>query len=119
VSVLTLIALAAVLGLVLGHTPAIAQDVAVAVIRYDPFAEPDLTQPPQTRPVASARNQAWSPVLRATLVAGRGSMVNLGGTILNIGDEAHGYRLLEVGEGEAVFSKGDSRLVLTTSQGER
>ena len=73
-SVLTLIALAAVLGLVLGHTPAIAQDVAVAVIRYDPFAEPDLTQPPQTRQGASARNQAWSPVLRATLVAGRGSM---------------------------------------------
>lgn len=43
--------------------------------------------------------------LRATLVAGRRSSVNLGGSILSLGDEVAGYRLVSVREGEAVFYK--------------
>ena len=87
-----------------------AQGLAVPVLRFDPFAEPDLEGPP----VAAVRKPSWSPELRATLAAGPQSMANLGGTILNIGEEAHGYRLISVGEGEAVFSNGNTRVVLTT-----
>ena len=43
--------------------------------------------------------------LRATLVGGRRSSVNLGGSILGLGDEVAGYRLVSVREGEAVFYK--------------
>ncbi len=43
--------------------------------------------------------------LRATLVAGRRSTVNLSGWILGLGEELAGYRLVSVREGEAVFSK--------------
>ena len=91
-----------------------AQELAVGVLRFDPFAEPDLERPS----VEAARKRRWSPELRATLAAGPQSMANLGGTILNIGDEAHGYRLIEVGEGDAIFLKGNARVVLTTSPGE-
>ena len=87
-----------------------AQELAISALRFDPFAEPDLQRPA----VAPVARRGWSPELRATLVGGAQSMANLGGTILNIGDEAHGYRLIEVGEGEAVFSKGNGRVVLTT-----
>ena len=55
----------------------------------------------------------WSPVLAATLVAGSESMVNLGGSILRLGEEAHGYRLVEVGHWEAVFEKGGERVTLS------
>ncbi len=89
-----------------------AQEVAVPVLRFDPFAQPDLERPPV------AAKPRWSPELRATLEAGPQSMANLGGTILNIGEEAHGYRLIEVGEGDAIFLKGNARVVLTTSPGE-
>ncbi len=87
-----------------------AQELAVRVLQFDPFAEPDLERPP----VAAVGKRRWSPELRATLEAGPQSMANLGGTILNIGDEAHGYRLIEVGEGDAIFLKGTARVVLPT-----
>lgn len=43
--------------------------------------------------------------LRATLVAGERSVVNLGGSILSLGEEIEGYRLVSVSEGEALFIK--------------
>ena len=52
------------------------------------------------------------PVLTATLVAGSESMVNLGGTILKVGEEAYGYRLVKVDHWEAVFANGDQEIVL-------
>jgi hypothetical protein len=63
--------------------------------------------------------EPWAPVLRATLVAGKHSLVNLGGVMLATGDEAGGFRLVEVREFEAVFEKDGSLVVLPLEAGGR
>ncbi len=82
-------------------------------LRVNPFERPELT-PEAAAPGESAlaTNAPWRPVLRGTLVAGSGSLANLGGTVLGLGEEVHGYRLREVRTFEAVFDKGDATLVL-------
>lgn len=92
-------------------------------LRVNPFERPDLSEAVDARSDAGADGQArWRPVLRGTLVAGSGSLANLGGTVLGLGEEAHGYRLREVRTFEAVFDKGDATLVLPVEsdpEGER
>ncbi len=81
-------------------------------LRFDPFAQPGTQTAGPGSPGRAGSQRAWSPELRATLVSGERSLVNLGGTILELGEEAHGYRLLEVREGEAVFERAGSEAVL-------
>ncbi len=45
-------------------------------------------------------------------MAGEHSFANLGGVVLKLGEETHGYRLLEVREWTAVFSVDGERVVL-------
>ncbi len=80
-------------------------------LRFDPFVRPDLSAAAVTDPTA-AREGQWSPVLNATLVAGERSLANLGGVVLGIGEETHGYTLVEVRAWEAVFEHGGERTVL-------
>lgn len=102
---LAVAALAALLPLHL----AAADEPEVSPLRFDPFSGPALEgSGGPTRPVARG---AWTPVLRATLVAGPDSLANLGGIVLRLGEEAHGYRLVEVREWEAVFERGGVRRV--------
>ena len=54
--------------------------------------------------------------LRATIVAGRHSSVNLGGSILGLGEEIAGYRLVSVHEGEAVFEKGGESIRIVVGE---
>jgi hypothetical protein len=56
--------------------------------------------------------QLFSAVLRSTVVAGDRSLVNLGGEILSVGEEAFGYRLLEVRPFDATFEKEGQRVRL-------
>ncbi len=81
-------------------------------LRFDPFAQPGTQTGGPGSPGQAGSRRAWSPQLRATLVSDKRSLVNLGGTILELGEEAHGYRLLEVREDEAVFERSDSEIVL-------
>ena len=78
--------------------------------RFDPFDRPSL----QGRPGGEAvlPQAPWSPWLKATLVAGERSMANLGGVVLKLGEETRGFRLVEVREWEAVFTKDGERLTL-------
>jgi len=87
-------------------------------LRFDPFAQPDLTAVPGAGPASLARDGEWAPVLTATLVAGDRSLANLGGVLLEIGEESHGYRLLEVRPWEAVFEHGGEQKVLPVTQRE-
>ena len=86
---------------------------AVPELRFNPFERPDLAAGRQAggygEPVSGG---AWRPVLRATLVDGKASLANLGGTVLRLGEETQGYRLREVRTWEAVFEKGDATLVI-------
>lgn len=85
-----------------------AEERVAPALRYDPFARPDHAGAARR----GGSGSAWSPELRATLVAGRNSIANLGGTIVGIGEETHGYRLVEVREREAVFERNGAKLVL-------
>lgn len=51
--------------------------------------------------------------LRAVLLAGERSMVNVSGTLVVIGAELDGYRLTRVSERHAEFVKQDATFVLT------
>ncbi len=79
--------------------------------RFDPFDRPVVPGGASARRTSVAP-ATWSPWLKATLVAGENSFANLGGTVLKLGEETHGYRLLEVREWTAVFSKDGERVRL-------
>ena len=85
-------------------------------LRHDVFARPALA-PVAPAPPGPARSDegptalkpAWNPTVRALIAAGRDSLANVDGTILRIGWEIDGYRLVEVREREVVFVKGRQR----------
>ncbi len=93
-------------------------------LSHDPFV-----RPPLTAPGAPLQNQAggkrlagpeapWNPKLTAVMVAGKDSLVDIDGRIINIGEEIDGYYLIKVMEGEAVFRKKNRRVVLKVRPGE-
>ncbi len=82
-------------------------------LRFDPFVAPELGRAAGGgAPPPASRDADWSPVLSATLVAGDESLANLGGVLLGLGEESHGYRLIEVRPWEAVFEFGGERKTL-------
>ena len=89
-------------------------------LRFNPFLEPDPALLQDRGADVAPRRSAgeWRPILRATLVAGEQSLVNLGGVVLRRGEETHGYRLLEVRNWEAVFSRKGERVVLPVTRDE-
>lgn len=100
-------------GLVVGAASH-AEPPASLDLRFDPFSRAgwDEGEAPEREPTAGA----WAPVLSATLVDAERSFANLGGIVLLVGEEAHGYRLLEVREWEAIFQQGDREVVLPVSR---
>ena len=83
-------------------------------LKHDPFARPLLSAPPSNTAVGTLAEEEmpWNPQLIAVMVAGNNSLVNLDGIILKIGEEQDGYRLVQVRDHEAVFKKGNKRIVL-------
>lgn len=85
-------------GLACSANGVVAQDLA------NPFALPK-----SARASASPSVGAEAPLpplaleLRATLVIGRESSANIGGTIVRVGEKIRGYRLVSVHEGAAVL----------------
>ena len=94
-----------------GPLAARAGDTPPRPLRFNPFARPD----PSAITPAAARlvlADGWAPVLSAALADGEASLANLGGVILAIGEETHGYRLVAVDTFEASFEKDGATLVL-------
>lgn len=86
-----------------------SRDVA-PILHSDPFERPDLLLQPKPELEAELEIQpdagTWQPELRATMRSSKGSMVNIGGEIIAIGEQIDGFRLLEVQERTAIFDKG-------------
>ena len=80
-------------------------------LRHNPFSRPELGEV-AAGGGAEPAGTAGEPELRATLVAGRGSLANVGGELLAVGDEIDGYRLVRVGEGFAEFERGKERTTI-------
>ena len=78
-----------------GPAAARAGDAPPHLLRFNPFARPELSAISRSGAPSKASG-GWAPVLTATLADGEKSLVNLGGVILGVGEETHGYRLLNV-----------------------
>lgn len=87
-----------------------------AGLRYDPFARPNLALAPASAAQASeVAAKEWRPQLRAVMLAGKSSMVNVEGTIVSLGGKIDGFRLIGVEERKATFMKDGARVELTMS----
>ena len=90
-------------------TCALAAD---AMPRHDPFARPKLAaEAPALPPPTPAAE--WRPHLSAIVAAGARSMVQLDSTVVELGEEIDGFRLVSVTEKKAIFAKGRRRVELT------
>lgn len=85
-------------------------------LRHDPFARPLLSAAVPKSVMAQGKaavdTPPWNPSLIAVMVAGDHSLANLEGTIVAIGQETDGYRLVQVRDREATFTRGKQRIVL-------
>lgn len=99
--------------LVLAAAAAGASDPEPPRLRFDPFARPDLAAMPGVDAPAALGAAAWAPVLNGTLVSGKDSLANLGGIVLGLGEQAHGYTLVEVRAFEAIFEHAGEKTVLS------
>ena len=101
---------------------ATAQQAPARKLAHDPFDREFIQQwlqkaAPQAAAPAGAAESAPAPPpapvlggdLRAVMVGGRAPLVNLGGTILGLGESVNGFRLVEVRERSAVFEREGQR----------
>jgi len=86
-------------------------------LQHDPFARPALAglqhAPGPGRngePTAASTRRLK---LQAVMVAGPESIANVNGTMVRIGGEVYGYRLVEVHERGAVFEKNKTRVAVS------
>ena len=83
-------------------------------LKHDPFARPALAP----RPAAAAGDAdkaapaPWNPQLRAVMVTGANSLVDIDGTVVPLQGQIDGHRLVEVNEESAVLLKGGKRMKL-------
>ena len=88
-------------------------------LQHDPFARPALAGLQHGSRPGPARNGEPTGAstrrlkLHAVMVAGPKSIANVDGTMVRIGDQIYGYRLVEVHERGAVFEKNKARFVVS------
>ena len=90
------------------------------ILHTDPFEKPELS--PRERParleqvIEVPQPPPWTPELRAIVVAPERSLVNVEGSILEVGETFEGHRLVEVRERSAVFERGDTQRTLSLDE---
>lgn len=86
-------------------------------LKHDPFARPVLAlRPASAAPVPASTpvpEPVWKPELAAVMLAGPKSAVSIDGTIVRLGEEINGHRLVEVQEQAAIFVKNRKRVTLS------
>ena len=85
---------------------------APPTLRFDPFREREKPAGASAGARAETEDESFEPVLLSTVVGGRRAVANLGGELLAVGEESHGYRLVEVRAFDAVFVKDGKRVRL-------
>lgn len=92
--------------------PATAGDTPPALLHHDPFRRPAPPLSPRTTDPATPAPAVWQPTLRGVLLAGAGSLANVDGQMVGIGDHIEGHRLVSVSDRQAIFEKDGRRIVL-------
>jgi hypothetical protein len=110
--------------LILAFAPALAHSQA-EILQHDLFARPalqrlkhDADKSADKAAGPAVSEPGWNPELRAVMLAGPNSMVNVDGAIVRIGDEMRGHRLVEVHDGMAVFTKSGKRRTVVMRGGQ-
>jgi hypothetical protein len=94
--------------------PAIAAATEPQIeLHRNPFARPAVEELITNTARVKERPAEQAPGLRAVLVAGSKSVVNIGGVILQIGECTDAFCLLSVEEGKALISRNDKEIVLS------
>lgn len=79
----------------------------------NPFSRPSSEVTVANRARIAGIDGAIPPLdLKATLVGGENALANVGGTVLRVGEETQGYRLVEVYEDRAVFVRQGKALIV-------
>ena len=81
--------------------------------RRNPFAHTLDATPNADAPVAPERLDEQELVVSAILVAGRESLVNINGSVIGVGEESFGYRLVAVSEETATFAHDDETVTIS------
>ena len=91
---------------------------AQRALRHDPFALPPALRPPVTAAAAATTAPEpsaavpWQPRLQAVVVGARGSMALVEGSVIALGEEFEGHRLVHVAERRATFMRNGVRVEL-------
>ena len=82
-------------------------------LRHNPFSRPP-SERTITEPSVDGNTNAVAPAidLRATMVAAKDRLANIGGRILRPGDDVQGYSLRQVFEDRAVFVREGKELTI-------
>lgn len=91
--------------LLVGQTSTCLAGDARGVLRINPFERPIVEDIRSAQVPAESRVEAPELRLRAVMLAGSGSLANIGGTIMGIGEEIEGYRLVSITERNVVLNK--------------
>ena len=84
------------------------------ILHKNPFAHPLAESSQPVVGAADAAPEATAPLeLRGTMLAGAGSLANIGGLILGIGQEVDGYRIVSIDERQVVIEKNGEQRTLT------
>ncbi len=91
--------------------------LAAGELENNPFARPPL-QKPSGNPGDDSSAAASADVLelRGTLSAGSGSLANINGVILQVGEEWGGYRLVAVGDRIATLERDGLQQTLSIAE---
>lgn len=102
-------------------SPAIAAATEPQIeLQRNPFARPAPEELiANSVNVNEERAVEQDPGLRAVLVAGSKSVVNIGGVILQVGECTDEFCLLSVEEGKALISRNDKEIVLSLYEQEK
>ena len=83
------------------------------VLKSNPFERPAMSDKNKQDQKAPAQAALASMTLRATMAAGPGSLANIGGEILGIGQQINGYTLLAVHPRHVVLEKNETQKTLS------
>ena len=83
------------------------------VLKSNPFERPLMTDNSKPDQKTPAQADLPSMTLRGTMSAGPGSLANIGGEILGIGQQINGYTLLAVHPRHVVLEKNETQKTLS------
>lgn len=81
-------------------------------LAHNPFARPPSEVTMEVRNPVQADGTVAPLDLRATMVGATDRLANVGGRTLRPGDEVQGYKLMQVYEDKAIFSRDGNRLTV-------